>query len=145
MRAREARCRRLYLRLILVDCQHPRAILGLDGIYTLCSLMARRDWDKSRIRQQVRAATRAAVDAQSYTRELFESRRAEDHARHGARAQAPQPSKAQMREEAIAAADAWRIKHPAPPPWGPWSPWRTVTRPDGTSYQERERQRLPRL
>lgn len=25
--------------------------------------------------------------------------------------------------------------------WGPWSEWRTVTRPDGFSYQERERAR----
>lgn len=135
MRAREARCRRLYLRLILVDSQEARAILGLDGSNGACSFVARRDWDKAKIRQQVTATTRAEVDARSHTREIYESRRP---------AHAPQPSKAELRAEGAAAVEAWQEAHPAPAPWGPWSPWRTVTRPDGTTYQERERQRQPR-
>lgn len=108
--------------------------------------MARRDWDKARVRQQVKASTRAAIDAHSYTRELFEShRRAEDYARHGARPDGAQPSKAAMRAQAVKAVAAWELEHPPSeplPPWGPWSQWRTVTRADGSTYRERDRSRV---
>lgn len=108
--------------------------------------MARRNWDSIKQHQRVSAAIRAQRDVANYARELGEShRRADNNAQHPARPKAPQSSKAQMREQALAAADAWQLAHPAPPPlppWGPWTPWRTVTRPDGTTYQERERQRL---
>jgi hypothetical protein len=98
--------------------------------------VARRDWDKAKTRQHFTATTRAEVDARSYTRDINESRRS----RH--QAPAPHPTKAELRAEGAAAVEAWQEAHPAPAPWGPWTPWRTVTRPDGTTYQERDRRRL---
>lgn len=103
------------------------------------------DWKRDKTVRQIRAESKASHDAAAYLRDLEDAARARNRAQHDSeRPKAPQPSKAQLRAEATEAIAAWEVEHPRPAPWGPWTPWRTVTRADGTTYQERERQRQPR-
>lgn len=48
---------------------------------------------------------------------------------------APPPPRLSSKRRRIAEAYLQRMSKQ----WGPWSEWRTVTRPDGFTYQERER------
>jgi len=100
-------------------------------------------WDRDRTRRKVAAASQQVHDSAAYTRDLEDAARAHNRARHDSpQVHAPQPSKAQLRAEGVKAVAGWEVAHPPPPPWGPWSEWRTITRPDGSTYKERDRTRV---
>lgn len=83
-------------------------------------------WDKDRARKQVSRDRRERMAAEAYAREISP----------GAGV-VPSMSKAQMRAELERLGVS--ADKPIPKPGKvEWTPWRTVERPDGTTYQERE-------
>lgn len=87
-------------------------------------------WDKERARKQMARDARDRMAAEAYTRDLGK-----------ARPDILERTKKEMRAEL----ELLGVAGDTPMPLGlsrgqsPWSEWKTVTREDGTTYQERER------
>jgi hypothetical protein len=115
-------------------------------------------WDREKARKRSHADRRDLFSAMAYTRDLAASGREEAALREGA----PEQSKAEMRSELAkltAGVPVQRVERGAQkaaqaqvaqaqphgekrggarPRAAGWTPWKTVTREDGSTYQERE-------
>lgn len=103
-------------------------------------------WDTDKAKRRIAAETRERIADAAYLRDLQDAENARTRfaspVKPAPRVPEHEPTKAELRADATEAMAAWETTHPRPAPWGPWSEWRTVTRPDGTTYQERDRRRL---